>query len=128
MRYELVLLNKGDEEIHILRSMEKYVRKVHPNQSTLEITDTGNKLSSQFDIKDKLNFEHQHDLIYHANCPIPTCEENYIIETTHHLHEPMKDHNGRYHKSHILKNTFEKYDYNVAPENFKIIAKKFKLH
>ena len=31
MRYELVLLNKGDEEIHILRSMEKYVRKVHPN-------------------------------------------------------------------------------------------------
>ena len=60
------------------------------------------------------------------NCPIPTCEGNYIGETARHIHEHIKDHNGRDHKSHMVKHSIEKYHYNVAQENFKIIAKNFR--
>ena len=50
-----------------------------------------------------------HDLTYHANCPIPTWEYNYIVETERPIHESIKNCCGRYHKSHVpkhaLKNT-----------------------
>ena len=87
---------KGDKGTNILRSMEKYVRKLIPKKSTLQITHTGKKkLSSQFNIKDKTNFDQQHDLIYHVNCPLPISEDNYISETSHCIHERIKHHNGR---------------------------------
>ena len=50
--------------------MEKFVRKLIPKKSTLPITYTGKKLSSQFNIKGNTNFEHRYDLIYHVNCYI----------------------------------------------------------
>ena len=63
------------------------------------------------------------------NCPIPpTCEENYIGETARAIHERIKDHNGRDHKSHMLKDSIEKHHDNLAHENFKIIAKNFKIN
>ena len=121
----LVLQYKGDKETHILRSMKKYARNLLPKKPTLQITYTGKKISSQFNIKDKTNFEHQHDLIYHVNCPIPTCGDNYIGETARRIHERIKDHNGRNYKSHMLKHSIEKHLDNVAQENFKIIAWNF---
>ena len=126
-KHRLVLPYKGDRGNHILRSMKKYVRKLLPKKSTLRITYTGKKISSQFNIKEKTNFEHQHDLIYHVNCPLPTCEENYIGETARHIHECIKDHNGRDHKSHMLKHSIEKHLDNMTEESFKITAKNFKI-
>ena len=67
-KYRFVLPNKGDNQAHTLRSRKKYLRKLLSKKSTLEITYTREKLSSQFNIK-KTNFEHQHDMIHHANCP-----------------------------------------------------------
>ena len=71
-KHRLVLPYKGDKGTHLLRSMEKCVRKQLPKKSTLQITYTGKKVSSQFNIKDKIFFEHQHDLIYHVNCHVKT--------------------------------------------------------
>ena len=101
-KHRLVLPSKGNKGAHLLRSMEKYVKKLLPKKSMLQITYTGKKLSSQFNINNKTNFEHQHDLIYHVNCPTPTCEENYIGETARHIHERIKDNNERDHKPHML--------------------------
>ena len=125
-KHRLVLPNKGDRGNHVLRSMEKFVRKLLPKKLTLQITYTGKKLSSQFNIKNKTNFVRQHDLIYHVNCPLPTCKDNYIGETARRIREPIKDHNGRDHKSHMLKYSIEKHHDNVTQENFKIITKNFK--
>ena len=69
--------------------MEKCVRKLLPKKSTLQITCPGKKLTCQFNIKDKTNFENQPALIYHVNCPIVTCEENYIVETARRIHEHL---------------------------------------
>ena len=116
-KHRLVLSCKGNKGTHILRSMEKYVRKLLPKKSTLQIRYTGKKLSSQLNITDKTNFEHLHDPIYHENCPIPTCEDNYIGETARRIHKRIKDHNGRDHKSHMLKYSIEKHYDNVTQEN-----------
>ena len=66
----LVLPYKGDRRVHILRSMENYVRKLLSKKSTFQITYVGTKLNSQFNIKDKTNFEQEHDLTCDVNCPI----------------------------------------------------------
>ena len=110
----------------ILRSIEKYIRKPLSKKPMLQITCTRKKLSSQFNIKDKTNFEHQHDLIYHLKCPLPTCAENCIGENARRIHEPIKDHNERDQKSHMLKHSVQKHHDNLAKENFKIIVKNFK--
>ena len=73
IKHQFALLHKGDKGIDILRSVEKFVRKLLPKKSTLQIAHTGKKLSSQLNINDKTNSEHQQDLIYHVKCPIPTC-------------------------------------------------------
>ena len=55
-KHRLILTSKGDKGTHILRSMENYLRKLLAKNSTLQITYTGKKLSSQFNIKDKNKF------------------------------------------------------------------------
>ena len=45
-KHRLVLTYKSDKGTHILRSMEKYVRKLLPKTLTLQITYSGKKLSS----------------------------------------------------------------------------------
>ena len=60
------------------------------------------------------------------NSPIPICEDNYIGEIARRIHERIKDHNGRDHKSHILKHSIEKHQDNVDQKNFKIIVKNLK--
>ena len=125
-KHRLVLPYKVDGRNHVLRSMEKYVTKLPLKKSTLQITYTGKKLSSQFSIKDKTNFKYQYDLIYHVNRPLRTCEDNYIGETARRIQERIKDHNEIDHKSHILKHSIEKHHDNMTQENFKTIAKNFK--
>ena len=128
-KHRLVLPYKSDKETDILRSVEKYLRKLLLKKSALQTTYTGKKIISQLNIIGKTNFEHQHDLTYHVNCPIPACEENYIDETTCTIHERNKDRNGRDHwKLDMLKHSIEKHHDNLAQENFKIIAKNFKIN
>ena len=60
------------------------------------------------------------------NCPIPKYEDNYIGEGACRIHERIKDHNGRYHKSYMLKHSIEKHHAHGTQKNFKITAKNFK--
>ena len=94
-KHRLVVSYKGDKGTHILRSMENYVKKLLPKMLTLQITYSGKKLGSQFNIKYKTNSEQQHDLTYRVNCPISTCEDNYIRKIARRIHELIKGYNGR---------------------------------
>ena len=84
---------------------------------------TGNKLSTCFYVKDQSKFDHQHDVVYYADCPNETCRENYIGESGRRVSERIKDHNGRDLKSYILRHSVESGHVNVSCEDFKIIAK-----
>ena len=61
--------------------MKRYVSKLLPENTKLEITFTVKKINKCFSTKDKTSFEHQHDLIYFVNCTEPSCHDNYVEET-----------------------------------------------
>ena len=74
--HRLILPYQGDKASNLLKSMNRYVSKLLPEHTKLEITFTGKKRNSCFSIKDKTSFEHQHDFIYYVNCTEPSCRDN----------------------------------------------------
>ena len=52
--------------------------------------------------------------MYHEKCPSELCDKNYIGGSGQGILESVKDHNGRDHKSYILKHShILKLDINV---------------
>ena len=96
-----------------------------PEHTKLEITLTGKRLNSCFSIKDKISFEHQHDLIYYVNCTEPSRHDNYVGEIGRRIVERIKDHSGRDHASHMVKHKIETSHADVNTANFKIIDMNF---
>ena len=50
----------------------------------------------------KIDFEHNHDFIYHTKCPEPACIDDYVLKSTRRIIDRIKDHNGRDRISHVL--------------------------
>ena len=80
---------------------------------------TGTKLGSNFQIKDKTEFNLKHDLVYYVKCP--ECQEDYIGEIGRRLHERICDHNGKDSRSHMLKHSLENNQRQVSFEDFRIL-------
>ena len=105
--------------------MKKAVHKLLPENANTQISNTERKFSICFQIKDKSKFDHQHNLVYHSKCPSELCDKNYIDESGRCIAERVKDHNGRDHKSHILKHSLETEYEHVTSSDFSIISKNF---
>ena len=116
---------QGDKGSNLLKSMKRYVSKLVPEHTKLEITFTGKKRNSCFSIKDKTSFQHQLDLIYYVNCTKPSCRDNYVGETGSRIIERMEDHSRRDHPSHMVKHNIETSHPDVNAANFKIIDMNF---
>ena len=37
-----------------------------------------NKTASKFPVNDKINFQHQNNVVYYGECPNPNCKDDYI--------------------------------------------------
>ena len=74
---------QGNEGCNIIKSINKHVNKLHSNNTKIEVMFKSSKLSSCFNVKNKIEFEHNHDLIYHIKCLEPTCIDNYVGESAH---------------------------------------------
>ena len=59
--HRLLLPYQGDKGCNIIKSMNKCVNKLLPNNTKIEVAFKSTKLSSCFSDKDKTNFEHNHD-------------------------------------------------------------------
>ena len=105
--------------------MKRYVSKLVPKRTKLEITFTGKKLHSCFSIKDKTSFEHQHVLMYYVNYTEPSCRDNYVGETGPRIIKRIKNHSARDHASHMVKHNTETSHTDVNTANFKIIDMDF---
>ena len=105
--------------------MNKCVKKLLPNNTKIEVAFKSTKLSSCFNVKDKTDFEHNHDLIYHAKCPEPTCTDDYLGESARPITERIKDHNGRDDTLQVWYHSIERSHKNVNTIDFKIIDKNF---
>ena len=113
-----------DKGSNLLKLMKRYVNKLLPQHTKLEITFTGMKLNSCFSLKEKTSFEHQHDLVY-VNCTEPSCYDNYIGETGCRIIERIKDHSSRDYASHMVKHNIVTSHTDVNNGNFKIIDMNF---
>ena len=105
--------------------MNKCVNKLLPNNTKIEVAFKSTKLSSCFNVKDKIDFEHNHDLIYHAKCPEPTCIDDYVGESARRITERIKYHNGRDHTLQVWNDSIEKSHKNINTIDFKISDKNF---
>ena len=93
------------------------------NNTKIEVAFKSTKLSSYFNVKGKIDFKQNHDLIYHVNCPEPTCIDDYVGESAHRTTERIKHHNGRDHTSQVWSHSIGKSHKNVNTIDFKIIDK-----
>ena len=107
-RHLLVLLYQGQESDFIIKSMKKILKTLLPDNIKTDAVFKGNQLGSCFNIKDKAKFPHKHDLVYRAECPEESCNDDYIGETARHISERAIKHSGRDKNSHILKQQIEK--------------------
>ena len=64
--------------------------KLLPNNTKIEVAFKSTKLSSCFKVKDKIGFEHNHALIYHAKCPEPTCIDDCVGESSRRITESKR--------------------------------------
>ena len=71
--HSLLLPFAGSKGITIVKNLNKKLKSILPNNVKTRITFTGQKLSSRFQIKDKINGKHKYDLIYYIKCPEQSC-------------------------------------------------------
>ena len=106
-------------------SIKSSVNKLLPSNTKIEVTLKSTTLSSCFNVKDKIDFENNHDLIYHKKSPESTCIDDYVGESDCRITERIKDHSGRDHTSNIWKHSMEKSHKNVNTIDLEIIDKNF---
>ena len=87
--------------------MNKGLKTLLPGNIKTDVASQGKQLSSCFNIKDKTEFQHKHDLLYHAECPKENCNDDCVGEVERCILERVIDHSGRdkYILNTKLKNT-----------------------
>ena len=81
----LVLPYKGERGQRIIKSINKAVKKILPQNHVTQNVYKSKKLGSYFNIKDSMKLEHQHDFTYFTQCPGVNYNETYLKETTRRL-------------------------------------------
>ena len=99
--------NQGGKGEQVIKSAKKTINRLLPSNRKKQLSFTGSKLSSCFNIKDKAKFEQRHDVFYLGACPETTCNDNYIGQAKRRIFQRVKDHNGRDFNSHLLKHVLE---------------------
>ena len=69
-KHMLLLPYLGDIGIGLTKSFKRNLNKHLSSNIKTQVTFTGQKLSTQFNVKDRTKFEHKHDVIYFVKCPI----------------------------------------------------------
>ena len=76
-KHLLMIPYRGKEGGQVIKSIGKTVKRLLPSNKKMQVSLTGNKLGSCFNIKDKTKFEQKHDLIYFRTCPETPCNDDY---------------------------------------------------
>ena len=102
------------------------MRKNLPNNVKPRIAFTGRKVGTSFQIRDKPEMKHNHDIVYYNECPEEHCNENYIGETGKKISGRIIDHAGRDSNSYVYKNCIETDHRSPDINDSKIIGSKFR--
>ena len=86
----LLLPYQGQKGDFTLKSMRRRLKTL-PNNFNTQVAFKGKK----FKIKDTVNFEHKHNLVYYGKCQANNCNDDYVGKRGRNISERIMDHNGR---------------------------------
>ena len=118
---KLILPYAGKQGEQLTSKMKKQLRKVLPDNVKTMVTYQSKKLVSKFPVKDKIDFQHQNNVVYYGKCPNPNYKDDYIGETD----RRVIDHNKRDKKSHMLKHSRDKLHNHVWEDDFKLLGNNY---
>ena len=121
----LVLPYQGKQKDHFLKSFKKGIRNILPNNVKPRIAFTVRKVGTSFEIKDKTEMKHNHDIKYCNECPEEQCNENYIGETGR-ITEKIIDRAVRDSNSYVYKHCIETGHRSSDINDLKIIGSNFR--
>ena len=124
--HSLLLPFAGSKGTTILKNLNKTLKNVLRSNVKTRITYAGQKLNSRFQVKDKINKKHKHDLIYYTKCPEEFCTEDYLGETGLRIIEGFAGYPGKGKQSHLLKHGLTQNHRHVDLLNMKIINSTFR--
>ena len=105
--------------------MKNQLKKTLPDDVNTRINYKSTKLSTKFPVKDKTDFQHKNNVVYHSKCPIQGRHGNYIGELNIRIAERIQDHNNKDKNSHLLKHAREKGYTHVWEKDFKILGNNY---
>ena len=100
--------------------MKKRLKTMLPGIIKTDVAFQDKQLSFCFNIKDRTEFLHKHDLVYHAECPEESCSDDYVDAMARRISERVIDNSERDKNFHILKPQNEKESPCPQYENFKL--------
>ena len=92
----------------IIKLMNKRLKTLLPDNIKTDLPFQGKQFSSCQNIKDKQEFWHKHDLVYHVECLEESCNNDYVEKTTRNITERLIDYSGKDKNFHILKHQIKK--------------------
>ena len=107
--------------------MKKQLKKALPDNVKTMVTYQSKKLASKFPARDKIDFQHQNNVVYYGKCPNPNCKDDYIGETDRRVIVigRVTDHNKRDKKSHMLKHSRDKLHTHFWEYDFKLLGNNY---
>ena len=80
-------------------------------------------MGSKLNTKDKIKFDHLHNVVYHATCPNHKCTSHYNGQTKCRIAKRAEQHKGKDKKSHISIHANKTKHKKVKICDFKVIGK-----
>ena len=122
---QLMVSYCGNQRHKLLSKMKKQLKKTLPGDVNTMISYKSTKLSTKFPVKDKTDFQHKNNVVYHSKCPSEGCHENYIGETNRRIVERIQDYNNRDKNSHLLKHAREKGHTHIWENDVKVLGNNY---
>ena len=122
-KIHLSLPYAGNNGQKMIRKLKRTVENNSRNNINLQVTYKPSKLSSRFKVKDKIRFEHQHNVSYHVKCPNKNCNSNYVGQTKCRIMKRTLQHKEKDNASHILQHSKTTKHRRVNISDVKIIGK-----
>ena len=122
--FQLILPYAGKEGTQLTSKTKTRLKKLLPDNVKTMVTYQREKLASKFPVKDKIDFQHQNNVVCYGKCPNPNCKDDYIGETDRRVIARVIDHNKRDKKS-MLKHSRDKLHSHVWEYDFKLLGNNY---
>ena len=119
----------GDKGEKLISKVKKYESNtVNKSKKIISVSTIykATRLGSKFNIKDQIKLEHQHNVVYHTECPNRKCKSHYTGQTKCRVGKRASQHNGKDKKSHLFKHAQETKHKRVKVNDFNIIGKGYR--